>query len=344
MEKIDQVIGRMNALVDIQRELESVLQTLVLNDSTIIDALAQLLGAVQQMTSQSEEIQKKLAEEVRQMRLEVTALGAASHRAANLVASEAGEFERDNPEIGVLAYLAPAIADPIAIDVGANAGEVSARLLKAGYSVYAFEPYQPAFDKLAKRLGTDPNFHAFPFAIGPSDATRNLHIAKAVAGAEKYDTSLFHSLVEHSLGADLTFDSVAPVTVRSIDSLRRSGEIPARSGILKIDTEGFDLEVIRGIGDANYPVVMTEYWDPAHVFGVSGHGSLPEIVAEMSRRGYGWYVVIYHLDEAGKISYYCNRDETISKSWGNAIFFRDHSLFARAVGWLEGVLRPTLFG
>ncbi|MGH7916279.1 MAG: FkbM family methyltransferase, partial [Candidatus Binataceae bacterium] len=89
--------------------------------------------------------------------------------------------------------------------------------------------------------------------------------------------------------------------MRSLESLRKAGEIPQVAGLLKIDTEGFGLEVIRGIGEGRFPVV-TEYWDAAHVFGHSGQGRLEELVREMSARGYRWYIVIYHLDESATIS------------------------------------------
>ena len=111
-----------------------------------------------------------------------------------------------------------------------------------------------------------------------------------------------------------------PVPVRTLESLRRGGEIPNRAGVLKIDTEGFDLEVIRGMGTETSPVVMAEFWDARHSFGQSGKGRLEDLVNEMRQRGYHWHIVIYHLEEAATISYYCNQVRTVPNSWGNALF------------------------
>jgi FkbM family methyltransferase len=106
-------------------------------------------------------------------------------------------FVAQNPDVGLLQHLYSFLSDTNAIDVGANVGELSERLLDSGYTVYAFEPYPPAFEKLNERLTGVPSFHSFNFAIGSHDATMNLHIAADMSG--KRDSTLYHSLVEHPL-------------------------------------------------------------------------------------------------------------------------------------------------
>ena len=53
--------------------------------------------------------------------------------------------------------------------------------------------------------------------------------------------------------------------MRSLDSLRSAGEIPGRVGLLKIDAEGADAEVLRGASSIDADLVMVEFW-----------GNLPE--------------------------------------------------------------------
>jgi hypothetical protein len=154
--------------------------------------------------------------------------------------------------------------------------------------------------------------------------------------------SRLNSLVEHPMLSPVTFTETVPVSVRSVASLRRRGELPARIGVLKIDTEGLDLEVINGMGESDIPVVMAEFWDGEHVFGRMGHLRLEPTVEAMRNRGYAWHVVIYHLDQEGTISYYLNRVDTVPKSWGNVVFFRDRALFARAARWCEAALPRKL--
>jgi len=342
----------MNESVDAQSlyELESILHSLVANDTAILDALAQMLTALQQMQARSEQSLGNLCGEVRELRAEVRNLSLELTEAREKTASRRQPFivtedavSAQNPELGLLEYLYSFLTNTNAIDVGANVGRVSERLLKSGYIVYAFEPFGPSFQMLCKRLKASQSFHPFNVALGPADATMNLHIASDLSGVSKWDSSLFHSLIDRPMLQDLQFTQSVPVQVRSLESLRRNGEIPESAGLLKIDTEGFDLEVIRGMGNGDFTVVMSEFWDPAHPFGRLATGRLEDLVTEMKSRGYHWHIVIYHQDETSAISYYCNRAQTVPNSWGNAFFFRDHAIFAKALRWCEEVLVATLY-
>jgi FkbM family methyltransferase len=336
---------RLDRMLELQEELERILQTLVLNDSTIIDALAQMLGAIQQMQTQSLEAQNRLAQDFRALAQELAreARGGRGTKLPVLIASS--ETDESNTECGLLEHLYSFVDIPCAIDVGANVGDVAARLLRSGYTVYAFEPYQPAFAKLLelqKSSTEGARLHLFNYAIGVADGISQLHLAANI-GDGRHDVSLFHSLVEHPMLEDCQFTKSVPVQVRRLDSLCRSGEIPEEAGLLKIDTEGLDLDVIRGMGDMRYPIVMTEFWDAEHPFGRAGHGSLALTVEEMRARGYPWHLIIYHVDEDGIVSFSSNRTGSVPKSWGNAIFFREHAPFAAGLRWCEVMLPETLY-
>ncbi|MFM8308912.1 MAG: FkbM family methyltransferase, partial [Microcystis aeruginosa] len=69
-------------------------------------------------------------------------------------------------DIELMTYLYSYLPHRLALDIGANRGDVSSRLLQAGYQVYAFEPFPPVIDKLKNCLGDHPNFRLFPFALG----------------------------------------------------------------------------------------------------------------------------------------------------------------------------------
>lgn len=339
----DQIIERLDRIVAIEGELETILQTLILNDSTIIDALAQMLGAIQEMQARSEQAQNRLTQEIetlnRQLALSERARGGNGKR----IVAGGGDFAAQNPEISLLQHLYSFLDSNNAVDVGANSGEVAAHLLTAGYTVYAFEPEAGVFAKLAQKAANNSRLRPFNFAIGSSDATMDLHLASNI-GKGAHDVSQFSTLVEHPMQEDCAFTQKTAVKVRTLGSLVRSGELPEKVGLLKIDTEGFDLEVIRGMGEQlRPPVVATEFWDRRHAFGREGHGDLAAIVNEMRRREYPWHVVIYHLDQEARISFYCNRTDTLAGSWGNAIFFRERALFAEALQWCDEVLPPTIY-
>src|SRR5271154_4847316 len=58
----------------------------------------------------------------------------------------------DAPEAGLMAFLYSYLPDPTVIDIGANIGDISDCLLRAGYDVYAFEPNPPVYERLLTRL------------------------------------------------------------------------------------------------------------------------------------------------------------------------------------------------
>jgi len=343
MERND-ILSRLDTFANIQREIEDILQTLVLNDSTIIDALAQMFGLIAKLNArleQSQQGQTRLSAEIRSLIAGVAEMQPSTRRNEPIVAPP-DKFSEFNPEIALLQYLCPYVDQRTAIDIGAHVGDVAERLLESGWQVHAFEPYPPSFEALESRLRGKPAFAASPIAIGAADSEGKLHIAQDVAGSGGSDASLFNSLVDHPLGTSVQFANVLPVQVRSLASLRATGELPRQIGLLKIDSEGADIEVIKGMGATDIAIVMAEYWDVKHAFGQGEYGHLGPIVEMMRDHGYLWHVVFYHLDQEGVISYYFNHSHTIPGSWGNAIFFHDRSLFARAARWCEAALASTL--
>jgi FkbM family methyltransferase len=261
------------------------------------------------------------------------------------VCEETDDFAFRNPEVGLMAFLYSSLPTRRAIDVGAHVGEVSERLLRAGYEVYAFEPNPAAYGKLVHRLGSCAAFHPFNFAIGSSEAEMPLHTARDLSGCNRYgDETSFSSLVPHSMPDDLPFTGVTPVAVRSLSGLHQSQVVPADVGLVKIDTEGFDLEVVRGMGDYRYPVVVAEFWDREIPFARAGVAyTLENLVEEMRRRDYPYHIVLYRVWGVDQSAYYSNRSLSVPNAYGNAFFFREYAVFAEAQAWCSAVLPRTYF-
>ncbi|CCI17147.1 Similar to tr/Q55375/Q55375 [Microcystis aeruginosa PCC 9807] len=248
-------------------------------------------------------------------------------------------------DIELMTYLYSYLPHRLAVDIGANRGDVSSRLLQAGYQVYAFEPFPAVIDKLKNRLGDHPNFRLFPFALGSENQTQELHIATDETPDNTYqDASFYSSLTKHSLSEGLVFTDTIPVTVKTLASLQDAEELPKDIGLVKIDTEGFDLEVIKGMGNYRYPVVVAEFWDQNFPFGRSGAmNQLPDLVKAMKERDYHWHLVIYRIWGSSDVSYYCNSAYSLDNSWGNVFFFQDYQVFHQALLWCASVMPATYF-
>jgi FkbM family methyltransferase len=250
------------------------------------------------------------------------------------------------PEAGLMAHLYAHVPSRVALDIGANVGDVSHQLLAAGYEVFAFEPHAEVFRQLTGRFHGHPAFHGFPLALGSANETRPLHLAADRSGCNRYrDSTLYSSLLHHAMPDDLVFTSTIPVTVRTLASLHAAGHLPPNVGVVKIDTEGFDLEVIRGMDSHRYPVVVAEYWDQATPFGESGAmNRLDDLVQEMRSRDYHWYIVFYRVWGKSGTSFYCNHAHSVPGAFGNVYFFRDQAIFGEALKWCAAVLPVTYLG
>ncbi|MEL4898650.1 FkbM family methyltransferase [Crocosphaera sp. Alani8] len=265
--------------------------------------------------------------------------------------SEHKESSKSEPDVLLMGFLYSFLPYRVAIDVGANIGNVSEMLLRSGYEVYAFEPYVPTFAKLTSRLNNHQDFYPMDVAIGADDGEIDLYIATDTSGQNFYqETSLYNTLSPHSMPPGLEFTDKVSVTVRSLKSLQEDGKIPQEIGLLKVDAEGYDLEVIRGATNTSIPVIVTEFWDKNHAFAkFDAFNSLKVLVQEMHLRKYYWYIVVARKENKNSsdfvydVFYYCNFPETLNNSWGNVFFFNEYELFRKALDWCSTMLPMCYF-
>ncbi|MCZ8224946.1 MAG: FkbM family methyltransferase [Microcystis sp. LE19-84.1B] len=256
-------------------------------------------------------------------------------------------------EVELMCYLYSYLPYPSALDIGANQGDVTERLLQTGYEVYAFEPFLPVVEKLKNRLSNFSNLHVFPLALGAINEERDLHLVgdqnlvndpNSQPLYPDADYTLLSSINIHSLPEGMVFTETVPITVTTLETLHQQQQVPSEVGLVKIDTEGFDLQVIQGMGDWRYPVVVAEFWDEKFPFGEFGvDNRLPSLVEAMKLRGYHWFIVIYRVFPNNEVSFYCNHLISVGSSWGNIFFFQEHSIFSEALKWCSCVMPATYF-
>jgi FkbM family methyltransferase len=269
-----------------------------------------------------------------------------SNESVRQVCVETSDYVATNPELGLFEFLYSFLPSRKALDIGAHAGEVSNHLLKAGYEVYAFEPCPETYRRLHSRLTAVPDFHPFQVAIGNADGQQPLYSVEDRSPDKVYgDPTVYNSLSRHGMPADLPFHGESVIVpVRTLAGLHAEGRVPDDVGLVKVDTEGFDLEVIRGMREYRYPAVMVEFWDSAIPFGGPDLPYTVEtLVAEMRARQYLWYIVLYRVWGEPQTAFFCNHDRAVPNSWGNVIFFRDREIFDQAQKWCAAVLPRTYF-
>ena len=126
------------------------------------------------------------------------------------------------------------------LDVGANDGQTAFLAMHhfPAASVLSFEPHPSTFAALVANMGTREKFEAFNLALGTTVGDCELF---------EYDDPVLNSLVPNAQFAVRFGKEARRVPVRSttLDSFCSERGIDS-VGVLKIDTEGFELEVLRG--------------------------------------------------------------------------------------------------
>ena len=143
------------------------------------------------------------------------------------------------------------------LDVGANRGQFAAALRRAGYTgpIASFEPVPEAFDDLRRRAAGDPAWTTYPYALGRKDGTTTINVVpgtlSSVLPATRFGARRY---------ARLRDPVPLEVPVRRLDGLLDTvlGAVPDARPYLKLDTQGYDLEVFAGLGARTGEIVAMQ--------------------------------------------------------------------------------------
>lgn len=172
-------------------------------------------------------------------------------------------------------------------DVGANCGQFAIGLRRAGYTgrIVSFEPVAETFDRLSTEAAGDPEWHVHQWALGSTDGTAEIHTGDLLSSL--LPPSDFGKEWRSQMGA---MESET-IEVRRLDSVfadltqglvEELGEVRA---FLKMDTQGYDLEVLRGATNA-LPLVVGLQSEVACVPLYDGMPRLPEQLTAYEEAGF----------------------------------------------------------
>lgn len=221
------------------------------------------------------------------------------------------------------------------IDVGAERGSLAAAMLQAGVEVlHVLEPHPANAAALRERFAGDARVVLHECAVSDGDGRAELRISSDPDG----DLLPFgHTLLELADTKEIAWRQTVPVSRRSLASLIDAGEIPARVGILKIDTEGHDLAVVRGMGALDADVVMVEHWNEMP----HGLGRCPwtveDLLGELRPRGFAHFAFIVHRGEFVTLKW---DDADLEPGWmGNLIFIHERAMGDLSPEVIDGAAR-----
>jgi FkbM family methyltransferase len=146
------------------------------------------------------------------------------------------------------------------VDVGANTGQYGLLIRSCGYRgpIVSFEPLPKAHAELVARAAPDPHWTvADRSALGAAEAQMTINVAGNSVSSSLLDMGARHlGAAPHS-----AFVATEAVPVVALDDCIERYVDADQNGFLKIDTQGYEIEVLRGAHrclSSRIAVVQTE--------------------------------------------------------------------------------------
>lgn len=229
-------------------------------------------------------------------------------RAARVVGLHVGRY----PPVDSLDYhlqtLLRELEINVVLDVGAHEGEFAGFLRELGYTgeIISFEPVRTSFDTLTKARSADKHWRGHNLALGAEDGELEMNI---------YRGSVFNSFLKPAETGTARFGDITQLVRVDKVPVRRLEPIvndllaarPDARIFLKMDTQGYDLQVVRGAG-ARIDAIRALQTELAARSTYAGMPSLPEALHELHQLGFeltGMFPVARELDHLRVIEFDC---------------------------------------
>jgi FkbM family methyltransferase len=206
--------------------------------------------------------------------------------------------------------------DKIMLDVGAHFGTSAAYFHQLGWSIHCFEPDSKNRERLNARFGKSPNITIDTRAVSDKPAKS----VSFYTSPESTGISGLHAF----RNTHTKSDTVDVTTVEEIIASRQLSTVD----FLKIDVEGFDFAVLKGVpwNRIKPDVVECEYEDAKTV--KMGH-TWKDVAEFLREKGYAVYLSEWHPIVRYGVAHDWRRIvkfpgvELPSDSWGNILAFRE---------------------
>jgi FkbM family methyltransferase len=177
----------------------------------------------------------------------------------------------------------------IIFDVGANIGQTQKwlRSYLPLSSVYCFEPVPASFQKLVSATSYDERTSCFQFAFGSKKES-------VIIKTFDEDLSVLNSLKADAMNAS-NYALDVEIIVNTIDHFCQKNHLN-KIDLLKIDTEGFELEVLRGcekmLSDGSISFV---YCETGFQISNKRNTYFPDLTDYLAKKGY-YFFGLYQMD------------------------------------------------
>lgn len=130
------------------------------------------------------------------------------------------------------------------LDIGANTGQYAKQLRTKGYQgkIVSFEPLKSAYEQLVKNSDADPLWLPVNIALGNFNGKSEINVSK-----NSYSSSILNILPASVNNCpEAIYIKKEEITVKTLDSIINDYYNPSERLFVKIDTQGFEKQVIDG--------------------------------------------------------------------------------------------------
>ncbi len=143
------------------------------------------------------------------------------------------------------------------LDVGANCGQYASEI-RSFYKgeILSFEPVSIAFAQLTKKAAGDSKWKCFNLALGSKTGTGSIRVAQGT----QLSSFLKPTAYCQKFGDEAKEIREEQVAIRRLDEFLNETvpDLQHRRIFLKIDTQGFDVEVIKGLGECSRYILVLQ--------------------------------------------------------------------------------------
>lgn len=169
------------------------------------------------------------------------------------------------------------------LDIGANVGQYASLIRAAGFAgrIISCEPLAGAYAELSRRAGGDGTWTALNVAVGATAGTTTINVA-----ANSFSSSVLDMTDAHRDAAPGSeYIATETVDLTTVADLVAQHDVDPGRSLLKIDTQGFESEVLAGAGElvGRFAAIQLEL---SFVELYAGQPLYADMLARMSDAGY----------------------------------------------------------
>lgn len=216
-----------------------------------------------------------------------------AHQVKKLARKFGVEVKRFNPSTSELAriqYLFDHYQIDCVLDIGANIGQYARYLRECGYygKIVSFEPLATAYNQLKKFSESDELWQIAPrAAIGNRDSQIEINVS-----SNSEASSILNMLDSHlNVSSEFAYVDTETVRLHKLDTIAKNYVNQANSVYMKIDVQGFELEVLAGASDIldkvngiQLELSLTQLYEEQPLWN--------EVLAKMNQLNYELYAII----------------------------------------------------